>query len=319
MLPVERSDNRRDGRGKRDRKDTKGKESRNNSSHDNKNRDSKKNMSKEKSKYDAPLERALPTPLKKFVPSEEEKRDRRFFTITTDSEEYATRAALGYYMITDESLLQREVINKGPKRYFFFGPRKNTYKFSLDAHYKKLLLPFIIEILTLSHLDVRVKVAFKGDTLEVSFNGEDEGLLLRNRGELLQGLEQLMRLYLANKVTPPNKMRWKVYVVGQNNQRSGKEDRKNNDRGNNRGRGRAQGRQGGRRDNGNDKEREEKILQLAKEAKEKVVSSKEPFTLKPLDPRDRRIVHQHLSEDPEVKTTSLGDGRLKKIEVSLRQ
>ena len=28
-------------------------------------------------KYDAPLERALPTPLKKFVASEDEKRDRR--------------------------------------------------------------------------------------------------------------------------------------------------------------------------------------------------------------------------------------------------
>lgn len=321
MRPVDRNQNERGNRDNRGNKDNKKRDNR---------KDSKKTMTKEKSKYDAPLERALPTPLKKFVASEEEKRDRRFFVITTDSEEYATRAALGYYMITDESLLQREVIKKGPKRYFFFGPRKNTYKFSLEAHYKKLLLPFIIEILTLSHLDVRVKVAFKGETLEVSFNGEDEGLLLRNRGELLQGLEQLMRLYLANKVTPPNKLRWKVFVVGANTQRNDKRDggRDGNrdDRGgrnNSKGRGRSNGRSNGRRDGGRDssrdKEREEKVIQLAKEAKEKVMSTKEPFTLKPLDPRDRRIVHQHLSEDPEVKTTSLGDGRLKKIEVSLRQ
>lgn len=318
MRPVERNKN-DSKRGKSDRK----RDDRKNSDN---NRDKKKNMSKEKSKYDAPLERALPTPLKKFVSSEEETRDRRFFVITTDSDDYATRAALGYFMITDKSLLQREVIKKGPKRYFFFGPRKNTYKYSLEAHYKKLLLPFIIEILTLSHLDVRVKIVFKGETLEVSFNGEDEGLLLRNRGELLQGLEQLMRLYLANKITPPSKLRWKVYVVGQNqrDQARGERNQKDGSRSKERGNGRDRGNSrrngsGERRDNRRDKDREEKVLQMAKEAKEKVMSTKEPFTLKPLDPRDRRIVHQHLSEDPEVKTTSLGDGRLKKIEVSLRQ
>ncbi len=276
----------------------------------------KKSMKTEK--YDAPLERALPTPLKKFVASEDEKRDRRFFVTTHENEEDANRAALGYYMITDESLLKKEVIAKGRKRYFFFGPQKITYKYSLDAHYKKLLLPFIIEILTLSHLDVKVKVSFKGDSLDISFNGPDEGLLLRNRGEMLQGLEQIMRLYLANKITLPSKLKWNVRVHGaKTDTRRGD---KRNDKGGNRRDGRpntrGRGRNGG--PDRNNKEREEKIIALAEEAKEKVLNSKEPFTLKPLDPRDRRIVHQHLGEDSVVKTTSLGDGRLKKIEVSLR-
>ena len=66
------------------------------------------------------------------------------------------------------------------------------------------------------------------------------------------------------------------------------------------------------------KEREEKIISLAKEAKDKVLATKEPFTLKALDPRDRRTVHQFLHDDSEVKTTSLGEGRLKKIEISIR-
>jgi ATP-dependent RNA helicase RhlE len=279
-------------------------------------RDKTKNMStqnQEPTKYDAPLERALPTPLKKFVKSEEDKRDRRFFIITTETEEDANRAALGYYMIADESLLKKEIVSKGSKRYFFFGPRKTTYRYTLDTHYKRLLLPFIIEVLTLSHLDVRVKVAFKGDTVDVSFNGPDEPIMLRNRAEMLQSFEQLMRLYLANKVTLPSRLKWSVKVAGQKTTTPPSRERDNS-------RGRPQnGRDNARRRSPEkDQEREEKILKLAKEAKDKVLSTKEPFTLKPLDPRDRRTVHQLLSEDPEVKTTSLGDGRLKKIEVSIR-
>ena len=40
--------------------------------------------------------------------------------------------------------------------------------------------------------------------------------------------------------------------------------------------------------------------------------------MKPLDPRDRRTVHQFISEDDKFQTKSIGEGRLKKIEVSLK-
>lgn len=317
LKPVDRND--RNDRGGRNERNDRNKDSRNKNNKENR---SKKSMTQENNKYDAPLERALPTPLKKFVASEDEKRDRRFFVVTTSNEEDADRAALGYYMITDEKLLQKEIVSQGPKRYFLFGPRKTTYRYSIDAHYKRLLLPFIIEILNLSHLDVRVKVGLKGDNIEVSFNGPDEGLLLRNRGEMLQALEQLMRLYLANKITLPSKLRWSVKVAGQKPERDSKGDSRRDGNKNDRSRGNGRDNNRGGRARGRnpekDSEREEKILKLAKEAKEKVLETKEPYTLKPLDPRDRRTVHQLLSEDPEVKTTSLGDGRLKKIEVSLR-
>lgn len=308
LKPVDR-DKDRDRKGKRNDRDRNNKRE----------RSPRKEATTEK--YSAPLERALPSPLKKYVPSEAEKKDRRFFVITSDSPEYANRAALGYYMINDESLLRAEVLKKGPKRYFFFGPRKNTYKYTLETHYKKLLLPFIIEILNLCHIDVMVKITFKADNLDIIFNGKDEGMLLRNRAEMLQAFEQLCRLYLANKVTIPPRLRWNVSVKGakrdapKDNRRDNKDNRKPGKGRDNRNSSRP------RRDSNREKEdqeREEKIIALAKEAKEKVLSSKEPFVLKPLDPRDRRTVHQYLHDDSEVKTTSIGDGRLKKIEVSLR-
>lgn len=322
LLPVERNQGRERSRDDRSSRDD---NRRDRNKNDRKDHKTTKPMNEQNDKHMAPLERAIPTPLNTYTRSEDENGDRRSFVYTANSEEEAKRKALGYFMLKDESLLQLEVLKKGSKKFFFFGPRKNTYKITLDSHFKKLLLPFIIEILKLSHIDVMVKVALRGDNVDVSFNGEDEGLLLRNRGEMLQAFEQLMRLYIANKITIPPKLRWNVRVSSprSNGKDSKGPERKDGNRGrdNRDSRDRSRGRSQGRgRDSyqKNDKEREEKIISMVEGVKKDVLEKKEPITLKPLDPRDRRIVHQHLHDDLEVKTTSLGDGRLKKIEISLK-
>jgi predicted RNA-binding protein Jag len=217
-------------------------------------------------------------------------------------------------MMSDDGLLQKEVIKKGKKKFIFFGPSRNTYKFTVEAHYKRLLLPFIIEILKLSHVNVMAKVGLKGDNLEVSFNGPDEGLLLRNRAEMLTALEQLMRLYLANKVRIPRNMKWNLKVKGSNRP----ENRASNGRTDRNTKRDSGPRRNSSRNPERDKEREDKIIALVEQAKAEVLGKKEAVILKPLDPRDRRTVHQHLHDDTVVQTNSIGDGRLKKIEISLK-
>ncbi|MBC99197.1 MAG: hypothetical protein CME63_15755 [Halobacteriovoraceae bacterium] len=272
---------------------------------------SKSRDSKPKQEFEAPKERAFPTPLKRFVPSEDKKGDRRSFVITTDNTDDADRMALGYFMINDESLLKREVLKKGRKRFFLFGARRNTYRYTLDAHYKKLILPFLIEILTLSHINVMAKVGLKGDTVEISFNGPDEGLLMRNRGQMLDGLEQILRLYLANKITIPPKLRWNITVKSKRNN-----DRNRNAK-NSRGPQKDRSRTSKSREEQNAK-REKEVIKMVEEIKTQVLEKKEAIIMKPLDPRDRRTVHQFISEDDKFQTKSIGEGRLKKIEVSLK-
>jgi ATP-dependent RNA helicase RhlE len=303
MKPVSRNERNNDRGNKRDTRRDGRKDRDNKKSHS-----SSSESSHQSQTQSAPLERAQPTTFNKFVASEENSGDRRVFVYTADSEAKAVEAALGYYMMTDDGLLQKEIIKKGKKKFFFFGPSKNTYKFTVEAHYKRLLLPFIIEILKLSHIKVMAKVGLKGDNLEVSFNGPDEGLLLRNRAEMLTALEQLMRLYLANKVRIPRGMKWNLKVKGANRPESSRGNSRN-DRNSKRGNSRYAER---------DKEREEKIIAMVEEVKAQVLDKKETIALKPLDPRDRRTVHQHLHDDKVVETTSIGDGRLKKIEISLK-
>lgn len=301
MLPTERKE-RNDKRERKDRNDR-----------------NKDRNPKPKQELEAPKERAYPTPLKRYVPSEDKKGDRRSFVITTDNPEDANRMALGYFMITDESLLKREVIKKGRKRFFFFGPSKDTYRFTLDAHYKKLILPFLIEILTLSHINVMAKVGLKGDTIEISFNGPDEGLLMRNRGQMLEGLEQILRLYLANKITIPPKLRWNISVKSKRNgdrgASKGRDSRR--DSGKPEGRGRRNQRSSKSREEENAK-REKEIIKMVEELKVKITETNAPVQTKALDPRDRRTVHQHINDDGKFQTESIGDGRLKKIEISIK-
>ena len=51
--------------------------------------------------------------------------------------------------------------------------------------------------------------------------------------------------------------------------------------------------------------------------KKKVVTTKKAVLLKSMNPAERRIVHQYISEDKKFKTSSVGEGRFKQIELSL--
>jgi ATP-dependent RNA helicase RhlE len=264
--------------------------------------------SKSRSKHERPMNNTPPvnlppverTELPPYVSSEKADADRRHFFITTTDHASINRKAAGYFMIKDESLVQQEIIKKGRKKFLLFGPQEITYKCTLQAHYKRLLLPFIIEILKLARIDVMVKVFFKGDTIDVTFNGKDERLFTYREDEMLAAFEQLMRLYLANKITLPGRLRWRVNVKGAKGSKiresKGPRDRNKKD----------------------DSQTEDRLTKLALKIKAEVIEKNSAVVMKAMSARDRRIVHQCLGEDEVVQTTSLGDGRYKKIEVSLR-
>lgn len=55
------------------------------------------------------------------------------------------------------------------------------------------------------------------------------------------------------------------------------------------------------------KERSQKIAHIAKEAADKAVSTSRDVRLKPMNSYERRLVHMHLAENPEVETSSEGE------------
>ncbi|MDP1689312.1 MAG: R3H domain-containing nucleic acid-binding protein [bacterium] len=64
-------------------------------------------------------------------------------------------------------------------------------------------------------------------------------------------------------------------------------------------------------------ERERIIHEFAKAAAKKVMATKEPIPLPPMNAYERRLVHTTLAVHPEVKTESVGEGRERHIVIAL--
>lgn len=221
--------------------------------------------------------------------------DSRDFYYTSSSLEKLKEAAMGYFGVNDETILDIEVLKKGLPKFLFFGPRKTSYRVCLKPIYKKILLPYLINIIKLSKLRLFAKVSFKNNNIRVILEGSDENLLYRNRAELFRSFEQIIRTYLNRRIRVPKEVSLEVYRTQGSAPRSRASNRE-------------------RRDNGNS---EAQLVSMINEVKQKVIESNGPVLLEPLNSHERRIVHQIISEDAQFVTESKGEGRLKRIEISL--
>lgn len=222
-----------------------------------------------------------------------ERVDRRYKQLTGYSMKSMMPELLKFFRIDDETLIGHEVISQGRKMFFLFGPRETTYKFTVKPVYKRLLLPFLISIIKNSTLKLFVKVSYKPKSLFISFSGADEKMLSDNNNELLSSFEHLVMVYLQSRIFLDRDL--KIVLKG------GKTKIERENRSNNR-----------------DKDLEKRLRGLAQSKRKQVLENQEAITLKALNPKERRIIHQYFQDDKKVGTTSLGSGNLKEIRLDLR-
>ncbi len=288
---------------------------------------------REKSATAKPERELLPayTPKSKlpFVASEQTG-DQRLFFITTTKKEDADKAALGYFQVLDDSLLEAEIVKQSARKFFFFGPRNTTYKYTLKPIYKKLITPYVSDILAMARLELNVNVSFNSPNIQVNFSGHDERLMARNGFELLRAFEQIIKVFLTQKIQLPGNVKLHVNLDSKMKssddsraprkntraERPERGDRGSRDKNQNRERAPRGDRPNRRREM--DPKEEKALIDMTIKAKEEVISGKSPILLRPLKAYERRIVHKQLEGDEVVKSTSIGDGREKQIEISLR-
>ncbi len=63
------------------------------------------------------------------------------------------------------------------------------------------------------------------------------------------------------------------------------------------------------------KQREEKLIIMAQKALESVVKNQKSYQLPNLNARERKFIHTYLSDFPEVKTESVGEGLQRRLVV----
>jgi spoIIIJ-associated protein len=112
----------------------------------------------------------------------------------------------------------------------------------------------------------------------VEFSGPDSDLLLERNGALLDALEHLLLKVVHGQETAAGKIEFDC--------------------------------QEWRR------LRAEELRAMARLAAERVQETGEPFELSPMNPRERRIVHLVLRDDPHVQTVSEGSGTDRKVVIT---
>jgi ATP-dependent RNA helicase RhlE len=230
------------------------------------------------------------------------------FEIKTFNKDEASLKACEFFNIKEPNFLNSTILSEGRKKFFLFGPKETTYKFFLRPNFKKFLLPFLVELVKKANLKLYVDLSFKGLNVQVEFKGQDVGLLSKNQNELLYSFEYIARGFLQ-RYFPHNKELRTHFKYQSEDRQPHRGDRDSRPR------------QGQSRD-GRRSSQDQDFSALLKEVdnlSKKVVETKEAAYIGPLNPKERRMVHQHLSTDNRIETHSLGDGHLKKMEIRLIQ
>ena len=115
----------------------------------------------------------------------------------------------------------------------------------------------------------------------IDLAGEDSGLLIGRRGQTLQALQFLVTLIVRKQMGEDVRV---VLDVENYRQR-----------------------------------RETSLRDMAAKVASRVAQTNRSITLEPMSPADRRIIHTSLSEHPEVRTESAGEGENRKVTIMPRR
>ena len=115
----------------------------------------------------------------------------------------------------------------------------------------------------------------------IDLAGEDSGLLIGRRGQTLQALQFLVTLIVRKQMNEDVRV---VLDVENYRQR-----------------------------------RETSLKDMATKVAERVAQTNRSITLEPMSPADRRIIHTSLSEHPDVRTESAGEGENRKVTIMPRR
>ena len=197
-------------------------------------------------------------------------------------EEAITTASMEFGVASSD--LVYEVIEKGSSGFLGIGSKPAIIK----AKKKECFLDDIKEYLDnlFKAMDIETEVKIDYNEAESSMNidlaGPDMGILIGKRGQTLDALQYLISLFV-NKKSEGNYIRVKLDTE---NYRARRKDTLEN---------------------------------LAKNIAYKVKRTRKSFTLEPMNPYERRIIHSALQNDKFVSTKSEGEEPYRKVVVFLKK
>ena len=194
----------------------------------------------------------------------------------------ATRKALEQLKINDAGKLQVEVIDEGKSGIFGFGmsrPAKiRVYYNDNVKDVGETTREIITSLLKMMNIDGSIGDLKEGETkVYVELESKNSGLIIGKRGKTLEALQFIVNL-MVNKMTESEKK----IILDIESYRA---------------------------------KRERALKRLSREVATKVVRTGKPWTLEPMNPFERRLIHLTLQNDARVTTKSEGQGIYRKVKI----
>ena len=194
----------------------------------------------------------------------------------------ATKKALSKLGINDASSVKIEVIDEGKSGIFGFGvsrPAKIRLFYSeSNVDIGETAKDIIYNILDKMGIDGGVRTIKEGaNRVYIELESKQSGLIIGRKGKTLEALQFLLSLMINNKLGSEKKIILDIESY---------------------------------RD-----KRERAIRKLSRDAAHRVIKTGRPWTLEPMNPFERRLIHLTLQNDSRVETKSEGEGIYRKVKV----
>jgi spoIIIJ-associated protein len=199
----------------------------------------------------------------------------------------ATKKAIAELGITDTSKINIEVIDEGKSGIFGFGvsrPAKIRLYYNIDTKdIGDTIREVIGEIFRKMEIDCAIADIKEGEAkvyIELE-SKNNSGLIIGRKGKTLESLQFMVNLIVNHKTGSDKKI-----ILDIESYRA---------------------------------KRERALRKMSKDIAFKVIKSGKPWTLEPMNPFERRLIHLTLQNDTRVTTKSEGQGIYRKVTIMPKQ
>lgn len=178
--------------------------------------------------------------------------------------------------------LDYEVVEKGTSGFLGIGSKPAVIKAKKKESFIDDIYEYLNNLFRVMDIEAEVKLDYdeENSNMNIDVSGPNMGILIGKRGQTLDSLQYLISLYVNKKSESYIRVK-----LDTENYRSRRKDTLEN---------------------------------LAKNIAFKVKRTRRPFTLEPMNPYERRIIHSALQNDRYVATRSEGDEPYRKVVVYLK-
>ncbi|MFQ5828211.1 MAG: RNA-binding cell elongation regulator Jag/EloR [Candidatus Methylomirabilia bacterium] len=193
--------------------------------------------------------------------------------------EEALEAGLQKLAIPREYVLL-EVLEEGGKGFLGLGGRQSRVRLTVTPAGERLITGrrALEEVLGAMGVSAQIRAEEVQGLIRFELSGTDSALLIGKHGQTLEALQFLLVRIVGRQVG--ERVQVQVDVEGYRERRR------------------------------------EQLEQMALRLAEKVKVTRDPVTLEPMSPADRRTVHLALQHDALVRTTSVGDSSLRRVVIA---